>query len=129
MFDGVEDQSIAPPNPEIFASGTIINGFTPVNKMETDTLCMSIKQFGVKIVLVIDNEKLEKDIQTYLKTNNLAGVIVVKVPKSPGIQSQAYRSNQEVQQTLFNAYQDYFRGKHHDLFLKTTVQREDMQMP
>ena len=54
---------------------------------------MAIKQFAVKIVLVLDNEKLEKDIQTYLRTNNLADVIVVKVPKSPGIQSHSYRSN------------------------------------
>jgi nitrate reductase NapAB chaperone NapD len=61
--------------------------------METDTLCMAIKQFAVKIVLVLDNEKLEKDIQTYLRSNNLADVIVVKVPKSPGIQSHSYRSN------------------------------------
>jgi len=51
----------------VFASGTIINGFTPMNKRETDTLCNSIKLFGVKVVLVIDYEKLEKDIVTFLK--------------------------------------------------------------
>jgi hypothetical protein len=62
VFEGVEDDLIAPPNPEIFASGTIVNGFTPLNKRETDTLCQSIKLFGVKVVLVIDFEKLEKDI-------------------------------------------------------------------
>jgi len=38
-----------------------------MNKRETETLCNSIKLFNIKVVLVIDHEKLEKDIQTYLK--------------------------------------------------------------
>ncbi len=61
MFDGCLEV-VAPANPELFASGTIVNGFTPKDKRETDTLLQSIKLFNTKIVLVIDYEKLEKDI-------------------------------------------------------------------
>lgn len=100
-----------------------------MNKRETDTLCNSIKMFGVKVVLVIDYEKLEKDIQTFLKANRMEDVHVIKVPKSPGIQSQPRLSSDEVSQLMFNAYQDYFRGKYHDLYLKTTAWREELQMP
>lgn len=61
MFDGCLEV-VAPANPELFASGTIVNGFTPKDKRETDTLLQSIKLLNTKIVLVIDYEKLEKDI-------------------------------------------------------------------
>ena len=57
-----QEQHVVPAQPEIFSSGTIINCFTPMNKRETETLCDSIKLFNVKVVLVIDHEKLEKDI-------------------------------------------------------------------
>jgi hypothetical protein len=73
-YEGSGEELVAPPNPEVFCSGTIINGFTPMNKRETDTLCNSIKLFGVKVVLVIDYEKLEKDIVTFLKQNKLDDV-------------------------------------------------------
>lgn len=43
QYDESSMQVVAPPNPEVFCSGSIINGFTPTNKRETDSLCMSIK--------------------------------------------------------------------------------------
>ena len=64
-----ENELVAPTSPEVFASGLIINSFTPVNKMETETLCKAIKSFNVKVVLVLDHEKLEKDIQNYLRAH------------------------------------------------------------
>jgi len=30
---------------------------------------------------------------------------------------------------MFSAFQDYFRGKYHDLYLKTATWREEIQMP
>lgn len=85
---GDDDEMVAPSQPEIFASGMIINGYTPVNKAETETLCKAIKLFNVKVVLVLDHEKLEKDIKEYLRLTQSPGAIqvnIIKVPKSPGI--------------------------------------------
>lgn len=45
----------------------IINGFTPVNRAETLTLCKAISLFNVQVVLVLDHEKLEKDIKEILR--------------------------------------------------------------
>ena len=67
----------------MFASGTVINGFTPTNKFETDSLVQAIRLFKVKVVLVIDHEKLERDIATALKDDS--SIKIIKVPKSPGI--------------------------------------------
>ena len=53
---------VRPVFPELFASGTIVNGFTPDTKQQTDTLMNAIEIFKCKVVLVIDNEKLERDI-------------------------------------------------------------------
>ena len=53
---------MAPPYPELFASGCIINGFTPGDKKETESLVEVIRKFNVDIVIVIDFEGLEKDI-------------------------------------------------------------------
>jgi len=69
LIYGDENEFVAPSEPEVFSSGLIINGFTPANRMETETLCKAINLFNVKVVLVLDNEKLEKDIQTFLKQN------------------------------------------------------------
>lgn len=44
---GDEEEMIAPSQPEIFASGMIINGFTPTNRAETETLCKAIKLYNV----------------------------------------------------------------------------------
>jgi hypothetical protein len=60
-YDGAKE-CVASPIPEVFCSGTIINGFTPLNKRETDSLLFAIKSFKVNVVLVIDYEKLEKDV-------------------------------------------------------------------
>ena len=91
LFHGDENEMVAPGQNETFSSGLIINGFTPTNRAETETLCKAIKHFNVRVVLVLDNEKLEKDIQTFLKQNpntDAAPVNIIKVPKSPGIQSR-----------------------------------------
>ena len=79
-------------NPEVYASGLIINGFTPnpSKKRETESLCQAIKQFKVSVVIVIDYEKLEKDIVLGVKDSNLK---IIKVPKSPGIQSHLHSSS------------------------------------
>jgi len=84
---GDENEMVAPNQHEIFSSGLIINGFTPANRAETETLCKAIRLFNVKVVLVLDNEKLEKDIQTFTRSNpaEILAVSIIKVPKSPGI--------------------------------------------
>eukprot|EP00351_Strombidinopsis_sp_SopsisLIS2011_P003239 CAMPEP_0116879010 /NCGR_PEP_ID=MMETSP0463-20121206/10765_1 /TAXON_ID=181622 /ORGANISM="Strombidinopsis sp, Strain SopsisLIS2011" /LENGTH=57 /DNA_ID=CAMNT_0004527813 /DNA_START=389 /DNA_END=562 /DNA_ORIENTATION=- len=53
---------VAPAYPELFASGTIINALTPANRKQTNSLINAIKAFDVGVVLVLDYEKLEKDI-------------------------------------------------------------------
>jgi len=53
---------VAPVYPEIFASGIIINAYTPNDKRDTETLVKAVKAFNVGVVLVIDYEKLENDI-------------------------------------------------------------------
>ena len=55
-------EMIRPVFPEMFASGTIVNGFTPDKREQTDTLMKAITSFNCSVVLVIDNEKLERDI-------------------------------------------------------------------
>lgn len=117
---------VRPVFPEMFASGTIINGFTPENKQQTDTLMNAIDEFKCGIVLVIDNEKLECDIQKSLQTRGKSNdVIVVKVPKSQGISTT--RQNAEEQETsLFNDYQDYFRGSHYQAFVQNEQEREKL---
>ena len=49
-------QVVAPPYPEHFASGTIINGFTPTDKNQIDTLVKAAKEFHVNVILVMDSE-------------------------------------------------------------------------
>ena len=72
----------------MFASGTIINGFTPDNKKQTETLMEAVESFRCGVVLVIDNEKLYHDIgQKVALKGKQNEVIVVKVPKSQGIES------------------------------------------
>lgn len=90
-YEGVDDP-VAPIQPEIFASGSIINTFSPTNRRETELILHAIKLFDVKVVLVIDYEKLEKDIQSFLQQNQLTDIKVIKVPKSPGISSQPHMS-------------------------------------
>jgi len=47
---------VAPPYPEHFASGTIINGFTPTDKNQIETLVKAAKDFNVSVILVMDSE-------------------------------------------------------------------------
>ena len=61
---------VRPVFPEMFASGTIINGFTPDNKKQTETLMEAIESFRCGVVLVIDNEKLYHDIAKVAKKGN-----------------------------------------------------------
>lgn len=53
---------VSPVFPSLYASGCVINGFTPQDRTQTETLVKAIVEFGVDVVLVIDHEKLEKDI-------------------------------------------------------------------
>ena len=97
-----------------------------MDKRETETLCASIKQFNVKVVLVIDYEKLEKEIQTYLKVNQITDVHVVKVPKSSGIYLPPRAGSDELQQKIYSSYQDYFRGRNYELLKKTGEWRDKL---
>ena len=58
---------VRPVFPMMFASGTIVNGFTPDNKQQIDTLMDAIESFRCSVVLVIDNEKLERDLISRLR--------------------------------------------------------------
>ena len=77
---------VRPVFPEMFASGTIINGFTPDKKnyrQQTETLMNAIESFRCGVVLVIDNEKLERDIMSRLEQRGQqSDVVVVQVHKS-----------------------------------------------
>jgi hypothetical protein len=80
------EDMVCPVFPELYASGAIINGFTPDDKRQTDSLMHAIREFNVDVVLVIDNERLERDITKKLADVGREGqTIVVKVPKSSGI--------------------------------------------
>ena len=77
-YEGVDDP-VAPIQPEIFASGSIISTFTPIKRKENELIYEAIKLFNVKTVLVIDNEKLEKDIKTFVQQNDLKDIKVIKI--------------------------------------------------
>ncbi len=62
---------VAPAYPELFASGCIINAFTPQDRRDTETLIESIRAFKVDIVLVVDNEKLENDVRNYIRNDQI----------------------------------------------------------
>jgi hypothetical protein len=53
----------------------------------------------------------------------LDDVKVIKVPKSPGIESQQILSEEKY---LLKRYRDYFRGKFHKLYQKTSSLREEL---
>ena len=103
----------------------IVNGFTPSNKSETETLCKAIKLLNVQVILIIDNEKLEKEISMCLKSYpNSQKYKVIKVPKSPGIQSHHRLSAEETSTKLYEAYLDYFKGRFSEIFSKSATWRE-----
>jgi len=67
-FDEKElERFVAPAYPESFASGCIINGFTPQNDRTTESLAESVRQFKVDVVIVIDHEMLASKLQQMLK--------------------------------------------------------------
>lgn len=53
---------VAPAYPEMFASGVIINGFTPTTERTTEMLAEAIKIFKVNVVVVLDNEMLNQSL-------------------------------------------------------------------
>jgi hypothetical protein len=67
--------SVSPAYPEPFASGNIINAFSP-GKGQLEPLVNAIKAFSVDIVLVIEHEKLEQDIKNALQRHDLKAKIV-----------------------------------------------------
>ena len=54
---------------------------------------------------------------------------VIKVPKSPGIQSHHRLSAEETSTKLYEAYLDYFKGRFSEIFSKSANWREIIQMP
>ena len=104
---------VRPVFPELFASGTIIDGFTPEDKKQTSTLMEAIKALNVGVVIVIDNERLQKEINEKLAEVGMENkTVVIKVPKSQGIDQQRRQSAEETERVIFNEYTDYFRGRH-----------------
>ena len=82
----------------------------------------AIDYFRCGVVLVIEDEELEHNIQRGLVQRGKVGhVTVVKVPKSQGISSTRLTADEQ-ENSIFNAYQDYFRGKHYQAFLTTNEQ-------
>jgi hypothetical protein len=89
---------VAPPYPELFASGCFINGPAGNEKWTTETVIEIIKAYDVKVVLVIDNEKLENDVRNYFAGT---GVIILQVPKSGGATPQRVSDEDKV---IYNKY-------------------------
>ena len=84
----------------------------------------AIEKFEIGVVLVIDNEKLEKDIAKRISATEKP-VKVIKVPKSSGI-STNWQNQDEADKVLFNEYRDYFHGKHYEVFSKNEQKREEL---
>jgi len=106
---------IAPAFSEPFASGTIINGYTPQGRNDIETLCKSAKQFNVTVILVMESESIEKEIQDMLKAMKHEAT-VIQVPKSKGIESQGQNQQIGAADALFSCFNKYFRGKHVEAF-------------
>ena len=58
---------MAPAYPEAFASGVIINGFTPMNERSTESLAEAARQFKVDVIVVVDDEMLTNRLKNKLK--------------------------------------------------------------
>jgi hypothetical protein len=54
---------VSPAFSEPYASGTIINGYTPIGSQQIETLVKSAKEFNVNVILVMESESIEKEIQ------------------------------------------------------------------
>jgi hypothetical protein len=74
---------VAPPYPEVFASGVIINGFTPLNDRSTDSLAEACRQFKVDVVVIVDYEMLANRLKNQLK--DMSHIQIIQVPKSGGV--------------------------------------------
>ena len=117
---------VSPPYPEHFASGTIINAFTPTNKTQIESLVKAAKEFQVDVILVMDSEQLEMEIQEPVRRENLK-VKVIPVPKSTGIVStkQQFGEPHEMSSTnsvVYTAFSEYFRGKFSSAFSQNTFE-------
>ena len=130
------EKFVAPAYPEVFASGVIINGFTPLNDRSTDSLAEAARQFKVDVIIIVDYEMLANRLKNQLK--DLPQIQIIQVPKSGGVQSVEYdeKSMHERYRDAFSAggqlsiteiyqrlhvyekYQEYFRGKHYLSFSK-----------
>ena len=75
--------------------------------------------FDVDVVLVIDNERLERKLMEMITKRQASSkpIKVIKVHKSSGI-SSSWQNQDEADRILFNEYRDYFRGKHYEVFSK-----------
>lgn len=132
----VLQEIVAPVFPSLYASGCVINGFTPQDRSQTDTLVKAIIDFNTDVVLVIDHEKLEKDIQNLMKQRQQLATskdlpfkmpIILKVPKSPGIQPSLLSADEQ-EKRISSHYDDYFRGKHHGTFQKNEHVRAELEL-
>lgn len=61
------EKFVAPAYPEVFASGVIINGFTPLNDRSTDSLAEAARQFKVDVIIIVDYEMLANRLKNQLK--------------------------------------------------------------
>lgn len=89
------EKLVAPAYPELFASGIIINGFTPQDKRDTHILVEAIKSFKVGTVLVVDNERLENEIRNYLmkdaqRLQRPMTTNIISLQKSGGVQTSKF---------------------------------------
>lgn len=132
------ERFVSPAYPEAFASGCIINGFTPQNERSTESLVQAIKQFKVDIVVVVDYEMLANKLK-----DSLPGLQIIEVAKSGGIQAMKYdeKAMQERYRDAFSGasaispnqiyeslqtyekYVEYFKGKHYMSFTKQDQQQ------
>lgn len=53
--------------------------------------------------------------------------IVIKVPKSPGIQPSRLSADEQ-ERRIVSHYEDYFRGKHHATFQKNEHVRAELEL-
>jgi hypothetical protein len=95
------EKFVAPAYPEVFASGVIINGFTPLNDRSTDSLAEAARQFKVDVIIIVDYEMLANRLKNQLK--DLPQIQIIQVPKSGGVQSVEYD-----EKSMHERYRDAF---------------------
>jgi len=101
-------------NPEVNASGLIVNTCGWVEGVGYELLLHSIDVFTVDVVLVIDHERLYSDLTTDVKTKlkSQRNIEIVKLPKSGGVvpRDPTFR-----RKTRMNRIREYFYGKMNEL--------------